>query len=169
MIAGISAAKLGNSASKGALFGCFRSSSGRSCWFGRRLGGGGSLGRGADGGFSYENGTGFDGEGLGLDVADDFTAGLELDAVGGGDIAVDLTINDDGCGFDFRLDAGVFADGEAAVGVDFTFDFAIDDEVVGEFDGAFDFDIRGEDVASGCGCGTHRSGGRCGLRRAVGR
>ncbi len=75
------------------------------------------LGRSADRGFADEDGTGFDGEGLGLDVADDFGAGLEFDAVGGGEVAVDLAVNDDGGGFDFGLDAGVFTDGEIAVGV----------------------------------------------------
>ena len=114
-------------------------------WLGR------GLGRGADGGFADEDGTGFDGEGLGLDVADDFGAGLEFDAVGGGEVAVDLAVDDDGGGFDFGLDAGVFTDGQVAIGGDFALDFAIDDEVVGEFDGAFDFDVGGEDVAGGSG------------------
>ena len=43
-----------------------------------------SLGRGADGGFTDKNGTCLDGEGLGLDVADDLSAGFQFDPLGGG-------------------------------------------------------------------------------------
>jgi len=136
-------------------------------WLLAGLGGGCALGRGADGGFADENGTSLDGEGLGLDVAYDFGAGLEFNAVGGIDVAMHLAINDDGVGLDLRLDAGVFADGEIAVGLDFTFDFPVNHEVVGEFDGAFDFHVGGKHVAGGrrrwAGC----RGGR--LLRPVGR
>ena len=118
---------------------------------GRILGGGGEIGRGANGGFSDENGTGFDRKRLGLDVADDFGAGLEFDPVGGVDIAVDLAVDDDGGGFDFRLDAGILADGQITVRLDFTLDFPIHHEVVSEFNGAFDFHIGGQDVAGGGG------------------
>lgn len=75
---------------------------------------------------------------------------------------MDLAVNHDGAGFDFRLDAGVFADGETAIGANFTFDFPINHEVVGELDDAFDFHIGGEDVA-------RRGGGRtCSWRLRLG-
>ena len=64
---------------------------------------------------------------------------------------MDLAVNDDGRGLDLGLDSGVFADGEVAVGVDFAFDFSINDEVVGELDDAFDFHIGGKNVARGGG------------------
>ena len=99
------------------------------------------MGRGADGGFSDKDGSSFDRERFGADVANDFRAGFELDAFCGGEIAVDLAVNDDGSGFDFGANAGVFTDGEIAVRGDFAFDFAIHDEVVGELYGAFDLDV----------------------------
>ena len=118
------------------------------------------MGRRSDGGFADEDGACFNGEGLGLDIADDFGARLEFDAVGGGEIAVHLAVDDDGRGFDLRLDTGVLADSEIAVGVDFTFDFTIDDKVIGEFDGAFDFNVGGKNVAGGGGtrAGSHDGG-----------
>jgi hypothetical protein len=73
------------------------------------------LGRGADRGFADKDGTGFDRECLGLNVADDFGAGLEFDPVRGGEVAMDFSVNDDGGGFDFGLDAGVFTDSQVAI------------------------------------------------------
>jgi hypothetical protein len=50
--------------------------------------------------------------------------------------------------------------------VDFPFDFTVHDQVVGELDGALDFDIGGEHVA---GCGSRAGWGNGGrLRCAVG-
>lgn len=112
-----------------------------SLWSGTGLDGGGSgsrrlrsrlslcrsLGGSANGGFADEDRTCFDGERLGFDIADDFGAGLEFNAVGGGEVAMNLAINDDGGGFDFRFDAGVFTDGQIPVGGNFAFDFAIHD------------------------------------------
>jgi hypothetical protein len=135
-------------------------------WRGRRC-----LGWGANGRFTDENGTRLDRQGLGFQVTNDFGTGLEVDAVGGGHVAMDLAIDDDGAGFDFRFEAGVFADRKVSVGIDFAFDPAIDHQVIGEFHGAFDFHIRGKHVAGGGGRGT--GGSRCGsgllLMRAVSR
>lgn len=97
----------------------------------------------ANDGFADENGTGFHGKGFGLDVADDFCGGFEVNAIGGDDIAVHFAINDDRRGFDFGFYACILAYGEVAIGLDLAFDFAVDDKVVCEFDGAFDFNIRG--------------------------
>ena len=53
---------------------------------------------------------------------------------------MDLAVDDDRAGIDFGFDFGGFANGESAVGGDFTLDFAVDDHVVGETDGSGDFD-----------------------------
>ena len=105
------------------------------------------LGRSADGGFANEDGPGFDRERLGFDITDDLGAGFQLDAIKSRDIAVDFSVNDYSGGFDFSLESSVFPHGEAAIGRDFPFDLAVNDQVVGEFDGAFDFNIRGKNVA----------------------
>lgn len=143
---------LGDGSGKGALLWRFRGGSGGAsgACCGR------CIGRGANGGFADENSTCFDRQGLGLDITDDFRAGFELDAIGGGQISMDLAINDDRGGLDFSANPGVFPDGEVTVRGDFPFDFPVDNEVIGEPDGAFDFHIGGEDVA---GCGARRSGG----------
>ena len=117
------------------------------------------VGRAADGGFTDEDGTGFDSERFCFDVADDFCGGFEFDVGNGGDVAMDFAIDHDRACLDFGFQVGVFADGQVAIGRDFPFDFAIYEQVIGEFDGAFDFDIRGKDVTVGSGHGTC---GRCG-------
>ena len=123
-----------------------------------------SLGWSADRGFADKDGTGLDREGFGLDVPDNLGAGLEFDAVGGGKIAVNLAVNDDDCGFDFRFDPGIFTDGEVARGMNFAFNFPVNDEVVGELDNALDFHVGGEHVA-GSNSGPESDGG--GLRSAI--
>lgn len=135
--------RLGHGASKGALFGSFRSGGG--CDFCSGLHACRSCHRGgcADGGFSDEYCTCFDGEGFGFNISNHFGARFEFDSISGGKIAVNLTINDNRSGLDFRLDPGIFAHSEVSIRSDFPFNFAIDDEVIGEFDGAFDFDIGG--------------------------
>src|ERR1035437_3235844 len=110
-----------------------------------------SAGGRAHGGFADENGTWLDGEDFRFDIADDFGAGFQLHAIGHDDIAVDFAIDDEGAGFDFGLDARVFADGEIAVRVDFAFDFPIDHEVIGEFHDAFDFHVGTQHVATDAG------------------
>ena len=103
----------------------------------------------ADLGLTHEGGTFFDGEGAGSDVADEDGVALQLATFLDGDVAFDLAENDDGTGFDFAFDEGVFTHGEAAVGNHFAFDFAVDDEIVRKLDGAFDFDVVGENVFTG--------------------
>jgi hypothetical protein len=107
------------------------------------------LGGGSHSGFADEDRAGFNGKDLGLDVTDDFRAGFEFDAVGGGEIAMDLAVNDHRGGFDFRFDTGVLTDDEVALGENFTVDFSVHHEVIGELDDAFDFHIRGQHIARG--------------------
>ncbi len=52
-----------------------------------------------------------------------------------------LAVDHDGAGLDLRLDAGVFTDGQISIRGDLAFDLAVDHEVVGEFDRAFDLDV----------------------------
>ena len=129
------------------------------------LGLGRSLGRSADGRFANEDGPGFDRERLGFDITDNLSAGFQLDAIQGRDVAVDFSINDHSGSFDFGLESGVFTHSEAAIGGDLPFDLAVNDQVIGELDGAFDFNIRGKNVAGS----SHRWPGkgrlgRCGRR-----
>ena len=137
---------------------------------------GGFWGRGArglarvglttDGGATVEGSAFLDGEGASGDVANQDGVAFELAAFLDDDVAFDLAEDDNGAGFDFALDVGVFADGECAIGVDFAFDASVDDEVVGELDGTFDFDVVGKYVFSGCHGGR---GGALGLLCGGGR
>lgn len=138
---------LSDGSSKSSLFGRLWSCGA----LGASLSGSRGLGRGADGRFTDEDGTGLDRESFGADVTNHLGAGLEFDAFGCGEIAVDLAVNDDGSGFDFGADASVFADREIAVRGDFAFDFSVNDEIVGELYRALDFHVGGKDVARGGG------------------
>ena len=102
--------------------------------------------RRSDFGFTDKDGTGFDGNGGGFDIADHFGAGFDLHAVDGGDVAVNLAVDHDGFGFHFGLEMGVFSDGESSVRADFAFDATVDEKVVGEFDGSLDVDVITENV-----------------------
>jgi tartrate dehydratase alpha subunit/fumarate hydratase class I-like protein len=63
------------------------------------------------------------------------------------DVALDRAVDDDGLGFDLTLHVGALADGEGGVGNDLAFDFAVENEVILEFECAFDFHVAGEMVA----------------------
>ena len=100
----------------------------------------------ADFGAASELGTFLHGENLRFDVAIDFAFVFQLAAVGG-DFAFDITEYFHLTGRDIAFDLGVLADGDLAfLGSDFAFDPTIDDHVVGEANGADDFDSGGEDV-----------------------
>ena len=92
----------------------------------------------------------FHGEDLGFDVAVDFGFVLQLAALGS-DFAFDIAVDFNFTGTDIAFYPGVFTDGDFAfVRSNFTFDLSIDDHVVGEADGADNFDSGGEDVSSVC-------------------
>ena len=95
----------------------------------------------ADFGFSDEGGAVFDDDAAGAEVADELGGGFEFDAFGGVDVALHGAVDDDGFGFHFTLHVGAFADGEGGVGGDFALDFAVENEVVLEFECAFDFHV----------------------------
>ena len=104
-------------------------------------------GWGADFRFTDEDGSGFDGEGASLDVSDHFGTGFDFDTVGADDIAVNFSVDYDGFCFDFGFDVGVFCHGQGTVGADFTLDSAINQEVVGETNRAFDVNVVAKNVA----------------------
>ena len=104
----------------------------------------------ADLGAAAELGAFLHGEDLGFDVAVDLGLVLELASLGG-DLAFHIAIDFDVAGGDIAFDDGVFTDGDLAfVRGDLALDLAIDDHVVGEADGADDFDAGGEDVGRVC-------------------
>lgn len=103
----------------------------------------------ADLGLAHEGGSFFDGKRAGGNVTHEDRVALELAALSDGDVAFDFAENDDGAGLDLALDQRVFTHGQTAVGDDFALDFAVDDKVVRELDGTFDFDVVGEYVFAG--------------------
>lgn len=107
-------------------------------------------------GAAGELGTFFHGENLGFDITVDLGFVLELAALGG-DFAFYIAVNFDfTCGY-VALDFSVLTDGNFTLfGGDFTFDFTVDDHVVGETDRTDDLDSGGEDV----GCVSHGEEGK---------
>ena len=96
---------------------------------------------------SDEGGSVLDDDASRAEVADKLGGGLELDALGGVDIALHRAVDDDRLRFHFALHVGAFAHGERGVRADFAFDFAVENEVVLEFQGSFDFNVAGKMVA----------------------
>lgn len=77
------------------------------------------------------------------------------------DVSINFSVDDNGAGFDGSGDTGIFTYGEgSSIGDDFTVDFAVDNEVVGKFDTAFNFHIGTKDVTSAGAGGILRGGGR---------
>lgn len=117
-------------------------------------------GSGADGTFAHERCTFFDGKSACDDVAFQHGIGLQLAALGDADIALNATKNHDGFGANFANHERIFTHSQAAVGAHFTLDLAINDEIVGKFETAFDFDVAAENVFIGAhelafgGCGS---------------
>ncbi len=73
-------------------------------------------GRRSDFGFADEDRARLDGEGAGFDVAHHFRTALDVNALGAGDVSVDLAIDHYRLGFDLSFNVSVFSDGESAVG-----------------------------------------------------
>ena len=108
-----------------------------------------SFGALADEGLAHEGRSFFDGKGASGDVAHHDSVALQLAALGDSDVAFDLAENGHSARLHFALDVSILTNCEAAIGLDFAIDFAVDDQVVRELDGAFDFNIIGEDVFRG--------------------
>ena len=102
-----------------------------------------------DCGFSDEDGTSFDGESRSHNVSNYFGATLDVDTTGGGQIAVNLAVDNDVIGTDLGLDACIFTNGEATVGVDLTLYFAVNYKIVGELHTTLNVHVRAENVAGG--------------------
>src|SRR5205085_2239908 len=68
-------------------------------------------------------------------------ARLQLATLADGDVAAHFAIHGDGFCFDLALDVGVLADRQDTVGINFTFDLAVNQEFLLEFNRAFDLDV----------------------------
>ena len=90
---------------------------------------------------AHKDGASFHHQSIGLDVADDLRLGADLNAVLDGDVALHLSVHDDGAAIDLRLDFRGLANGERPERGDFPFDFPVDDEVILEADFALDFHV----------------------------
>jgi len=100
----------------------------------------------SDGGGAHESRPFFDREFASDDIPVKDGILFQLAAVGHGDVAFDFSEDHDGAGLDVADDLGVFTDGEITLGVHFTHDATVDDEIVGKTEFAFDLDIAGKDV-----------------------
>ena len=74
---------------------------------------------------THEGGTFFDGECACSNVTDEDGVALEFAALRDGDVAFDFAENDHGAGFHLAFDESIFTDSQAAIGDDFTFNFAV--------------------------------------------
>lgn len=95
---------------------------------------------------AHEGGSFFDGERSCGDVPNEDGVVLEFATLMDGDVAFDFAENDDRAGFHLALDQRVLTNYEAAVRNDFTFNFTVDDEIMGKLDGTFNCDVVGENV-----------------------
>lgn len=102
----------------------------------------------ADSGLTDEYGTCFDDESLCLDVAHHFGTGFELNLVDRTEVSVNLAIDHHCTSFNLGFDPCVLSNRETASGLNFTFDLTINDERVLKFDGSFDINIGGENIAN---------------------
>ena len=73
-------------------------------------------------------------------------AGFQFATLFDGDVSVDLAVNRRRFRFDLAADLRVLADRESSGRSDFTFNFSVNDQIVEELDGSFDFHVGGEDV-----------------------
>jgi hypothetical protein len=103
----------------------------------------------ADGRTAGEARSFLNGHGPGDDVTFLDGVALQLTTLGDRDISLNLAKNNDGLGADLTDHEGVFPHGERSIGSDFPFDFAVNDQIIGELEGTFDFDVAAEDVFVG--------------------
>jgi len=120
--------------------GRFRRFGGSRCRGGRR-----NLVR-VDLGFANEGHALLDDEFGGADVAKHFGLGFDFNFFLGVDVAVDLAAHDDGLRGNVAADDGAIAEHQRAVSVDLALKFAFKGQFAVEFEVAFDFNVRIEDV-----------------------
>jgi hypothetical protein len=95
----------------------------------------------------------FDHQFRGANVAKQFGLGLDVDFLPGDDIAVDLAADDNGGNIHIAFDDRIVAEDEGAFGLDITIQFSIEGQFAGKLEGAFEFDVRVEDVLGvSCWC-----------------
>ena len=111
-------------------------------------GGSGGLARAAAGhlGFADESGALFDDEARRLQIALKRATRFQFAALAHGDVALDLAVNGNRFRFDLAADVRVLTDRQHAVGIDFAFDFAVDEQFLLKFDRAFDLDVARKNV-----------------------
>lgn len=86
----------------------------------------------------------------GDDIAIELGAGGDFDFVLSLDVALELAADDDGgLGLDVGFDHGGFADDEGALGDDFSFEASVQFKAGGEAEGAFEFDVFGDQGGTG--------------------
>jgi hypothetical protein len=74
---------------------------------------------------------------------------LQFATLAHGNVPLHLAVNRDRLCFDFGADVCIFADRQRPIGINFAFDFTIDQKFLLELDRAFDFDVAGKDVFAG--------------------
>src|SRR5690606_7504770 len=106
---------------------------------------------------------GGDGQGAGGDVADDHGGGLQLDPVGGFDIALELAGHGHALGAHATVEARAAVDGEVAFDVDVALELAGDADVAAAGNLALDGEVGGDDRFPGLRRGRRRRGTAGGL------
>src|SRR5256885_1682377 len=81
-----------------------------------------------------------------LQVALQRATRLQLAAFRHGDVTLHFAVNRDRLRLDLAVDVGVFADRQNAVGINLALNFSVNEELLLEFDRAFDFDVARENV-----------------------
>src|ERR1700674_2647106 len=92
-------------------------------------------------GLADEGAAFFDHEACRLQITLQRAPRLQFAAFSDGDVAAHFPIHRDRFCFDLALDVRVLADRQDTVGIDFTFDLAVNQELFLEFDRAFDLDV----------------------------
>jgi len=92
----------------------------------------------------------------GANITKQFGLGFDIDLILRDDISVDLAADSDGADVHIALDHSVVAEIEGAIGLDVTVQFSIEGKFAGKLEGAFEFDVRVEDVLGvGIRCCAH--------------
>lgn len=91
----------------------------------------------------------FDDDARGAEIAGELGAGFEFASLGHGDVARNGSVNGCRLGANFALDLRIFSESKRALGDDFAFDFAVENQLVVEFDGSLDVNVIRQDVFGG--------------------
>jgi len=92
-------------------------------------------------GLTDKSGALFDDKPRRFQVALERATRFQFTTLAHGDVALDFAVNGNRFRFDLTADIRVLTDRQNAVGVDFTFDFAVDEQFLLKFDRAFNLDV----------------------------